>query len=1426
MAWYDIKVNNSNSPAGLLTAEEWNAHVADHFDLRNLITNSGFVSGQNLTNGFITYVHQGVLRNSIIYQSGANIGINTTNPSQTLTVNGSFRLVPINYTPVPEKGTIFYSSTQDDFFFYLSNNWVSLKSIMNTQIQGSGLANRLAYFLNSNTLSATSLFTDSVNLGIGAFDSAYRLYVDGQTYLNGSLTFPKGINVNFISNNTSSEWSFRFTNYSNPSFFRIYAKDNALMIFDLSNNYVIVPFQSSYSLATNNLRINLSGAGLGTIPIFQTDGWIGYASIVDPISIAQISGDYYLGLRASSNFVLTSDGRLDLSNTGVTPGTFGGQSGSDIKIPVITVDSKGRLTSVSEQTVTIGGGIGNIFGFGTAKQFAYFTGTTTITSTSKLVLRDDGNLGIDVPTTYSRGTLALKGTFVLVSPDQSIVPQEGMIYYDGLTKKFKFSDGTNWYDFPITLPSNLISGSGTSNYIAKFTGSNSIGNSIIQDNGTNVGVGGAPVSGRTLSIYGDLGFSGSATYFNIYTPTNSGIAFSPGGTQQITITSDGRLQIKGTHTTATLYVNGTIFQGANQVIDTITAGTGISVIKSGGTVTITNTGITGSGTANRVAYFSGTNTIASSSDLIIRTNGKLGINTSPTFANGDLAIKGTLVLVDPEQSLVPIEGAIYYSSTSKKFLFSDGTSWYQFPVSLPSNVITGSGTANFVARFTGSNTIGDSVIRDDGTNVAIGGNIISNRRLAIYGDIAFGGSATYYYFYSPTNSGFVFAPGGTSQIIITSDGRFFIGGSHVSAKLYVDGNTVINGSLSANTIYQGTNQVIDTINAGTGISVTRSGGTVTISATASGVGGSGTTNRVPLWTATTTLGDSAIYQSGSKIGIGGSPTLDHLFQIHLPSTSDSGLTIYRQTNTAGSRAHLHFGFNTSTNVYRTFAGLYANLSEPNNTVPSGELFFCVLNTGSYVERAKINPNGRFEIFSDTSEGLREMYNSSSGSNIFGFYAKDSANNYVRYSYIASSIVSNSSTSRTATLDFYTVANNIEKMPLSLNDNVAEIRNIIRLVGLSSDPSSPVNGYLYYNTSSGLRLYHNNSWITLGAGGGLSGSGTANRLARWSASTTLTDSIIRDTGSYVSINGDNTNNYLLQLAPSDANALAIYRNTNTAGQQEKISFRFNDSTGTQIEYAGITATLDSNNPTSSTLTISSRRGGTSYSSIVSNGDLTTVNFYLRINPTTVSPPSSENGVIWYDNSANQFKFRQAGNWVTLGSSGGTFYTTANTFIYSVTGGRNSTTTTSNITNTTYYVPVILTISVSNPRIGFWVYTPSSATYYWGAAVYEVSPGSNSATRLGYATSSGYYTSTYLYFSVDLSGVTLTAGKIYIFAVYIGSTATRLCLATGPFPFMLSYQAESGTIYAYKASGAPSTSINLSTVVTGNTTEIPCVYIMHW
>ena len=56
---------------------------------------------------------------------------------------------------------------------------------------------------------------------------------------------------------------------------------------------------------------------------------------------------------------------------------------------------------------------------------------------------------------------------------------------------------------------NAVSGSGTINYVPKWTASTTLGNSIIQDNGTNVGIGRTP--SHKLDVGGNIGLNGKVT---------------------------------------------------------------------------------------------------------------------------------------------------------------------------------------------------------------------------------------------------------------------------------------------------------------------------------------------------------------------------------------------------------------------------------------------------------------------------------------------------------------------------------------------------------------------------------------------------------------------------------------------------------------------------------------------------------------------------------------------------------------------------------------------------------------------------------------------------------------------------------------------------------------------------------------------------
>jgi len=93
--------------------------------------------------------------------------------------------------------------------------------------------------------------------------------------------------------------------------------------------------------------------------------------------------------------------------------------------------------------------------------------------------------------------------------------------------------------------STTITGSGTTNYIPKFTGAHTLGNSQIYDNGTNVGIG-TTSPGYKLDISGNARVTGPLVVGSTAPRNTSSRIIIPGGTSDFSITvqdGTGRVQM-------------------------------------------------------------------------------------------------------------------------------------------------------------------------------------------------------------------------------------------------------------------------------------------------------------------------------------------------------------------------------------------------------------------------------------------------------------------------------------------------------------------------------------------------------------------------------------------------------------------------------------------------------------------------------------------------------------------------------------------------------------------------------------------------------------------------------------------------------------------------------------------------------------------
>ena len=211
-----------------------------------------------------------------------------------------------------------------------------------------------------------------------------------------------------------------------------------------------------------------------------------------------------------------------------------------------------------------------------------------------------------------------------------------------------------------------IGGSGTTNYLSKFTASGTIGDSQIQDDGTTLAIGATPVSTAQFKVV-----SNTAKY---------------------AITAD------------------TYYTGANDAYAVYAI--------AGGVHSSTNISVRGEASnstgANYGAYFVGTSAGSAASagiNVLSTTNGtglSIGIIANAT---GTTTTKYAAQLQDGTEG-------------TGKFLKSTDSlgraNWATLTSSDVSGVIAGSGTANYLSKFTASGTIGNSLIQDNGTTVAIG----------------------------------------------------------------------------------------------------------------------------------------------------------------------------------------------------------------------------------------------------------------------------------------------------------------------------------------------------------------------------------------------------------------------------------------------------------------------------------------------------------------------------------------------------------------------------------------------------------------------------------------------------------------------------------------------------------------------------------
>ena len=331
----------------------------------------------------------------------------------------------------------------------------------------------------------------------------------------------------------------------------------------------------------------------------------------------------------------------------------------------------------------------------------------------------------------------------------------------------------------------------------------------------------------TFLQYGNSGIWAAGSLTNIFSTIN--VTISTAGSERLRVDSNGNVGIGitspaykfdlisntggisfRTYTSTTNYSEHTYSKDVGFFIDSYQSVGGAPYTKT--TDLIANAD---AGADSQLRLFTTTTGGNPTERMRITSSGNVGIGT--TSPSEKLDVNGN----------VKATGFKTPSGTSSQYLMADGS------VSTLTNPITGTGTANYLPKFTSSGTIGNSLIYDNGTNVGIG-TTSPSQKLSVDGNITLHGSqSTPQYIFANNDaddSGVVlkagYSSGVYSQIEVLSnwDGTSNSGGKiafHVGGnerlRIYPNGNVGIGTLLPVNQLHvssatDGPKQLLHTVN--------------------------------------------------------------------------------------------------------------------------------------------------------------------------------------------------------------------------------------------------------------------------------------------------------------------------------------------------------------------------------------------------------------------------------------------------------------------------------------------------------------------------------------------------------------------------------------------------------------------------------------
>jgi hypothetical protein len=799
-----------------------------------------------------------------------NVGIGTTNPSQKLDINGNLNVGGTGVFLSTKVGILLDKDSEPGVNQQILSStgsgvdWVDITTI---GVGGSGTINKLPKWLSSTTLTDSLIYDNGSVVGINTVSptSGYILDVNGNFRVGGTAYFAQNVGIGT----------------TNPTSKLVVAGDVAV-----NSGNIVVSSNYRYAFGDSTTRIVGSGNGAsGYLKLavnsndslyINSSGNVGIGT-TNPSALAHFSStaaqDLFRvddnGPGDTSPFVIDSTGNVGIGTTssGANLEVSGGASATNILLLRRADGGVNDNSWAFRMSSIYSGSNGSLLLFPNTSNADLNLGTNTTTVPLLTLKSGNGNIGIGTTNPTQKldinGNLNVGGTGVFLSTKVGILLDKDNQPGDTNQILASTGSGVDW----MNISSIGIGGSGTANYIPKFTASTILGDSLIYDSGTNIGIG-TTGNKNKLDINGSLAVG---AYAGVYSAPSNGMIISgnvgignTGSSYALDVTGTGKADIflasSATDTQAYGFKTGyypIYIQSGFDVHGSVLMGHNLYALDStNGTYKWAVSHSTFGSRMIRMKYSAGIEFFADDAAATADTE------FTPT-ERMRIANDGTISLAGDTNTYWshPANDTFMWTTNGTDRVVINANGNVGIGLTNPSALTHLSSTAAQDLLRVDDNGAGDTTpfLIDQNGNVGIGTTAItSGYALDVNGNTKVGGTA---YFASYVG----------------------IGTTNPSQKLDVNGNLNVGGTGVLTSTKVGILLDKDSQPGNnTQILSSTGSGVDWVDIATIGVGGSGTNNYVPKWTPDGNhLGNSLIYDNGTSLGIGTtSPTSGYLLDIN------------------------------------------------------------------------------------------------------------------------------------------------------------------------------------------------------------------------------------------------------------------------------------------------------------------------------------------------------------------------------------------------------------------------------------------------------------------------------------------------------------------------------------------------------------------